>query len=259
MSYVFNMVGGGSGGGGPTSSDAILTVTVPTGSTVTMTKGGVTLTPTMWVQAADATLDCALFVIGSSLFDSQNAWTVTASKNGTTASETVTISSNKQYDLTIELALYFIRNGSEVGTNAFAKKNGSGEKFTVDGNVAYKCTSSSNTVYYTADLVDVSGFSAMTVVIPKASFKYSLRFGLTATKQNIDTSNFNINFEGGVETIGTGSSTVTDITTDTPVNLDLSNVSGSYYLGFSISYGGTSGIASGFGNGGFAVKDYYLH
>ena len=87
------------GGGGPTASDAILTVTVPTGSTVTMTKGGVTLTPTMWVQAADNTLDCALFVIGPSLFDAQNAWTVTASLSGDTASATVTIDSNEQYDL----------------------------------------------------------------------------------------------------------------------------------------------------------------
>lgn len=99
MSLVLNMVGGGSGGSGPSASDAILTVTVPTGSTVTATKGGTTITPTMWVQAADATLDCALFVISPSLFDSQNAWTVTASLSGNTASDTVTISTNKQYDL----------------------------------------------------------------------------------------------------------------------------------------------------------------
>lgn len=101
MSYVFNMVGGGSGSGGPSASDAILTVTVPTGSTVTMTKGGVTLTPTMWVQAADPTLDCALFVISPSLFDAQNPWTVTATLGTNTASDTVTISTNKQYDIVL--------------------------------------------------------------------------------------------------------------------------------------------------------------
>ena len=99
MSLVFNVVGGGSGGGGPSASDAILTVTVPTGSTVTATKGGVTLTPTMWVQAADNTLDCALFVVAPSLFDAQNAWTATASLSGDTASATVTIDSNEQYDM----------------------------------------------------------------------------------------------------------------------------------------------------------------
>ena len=100
MSLVFNMVGGGSGGGsGPSASDAILIVTVPTDSTVTMTKGGVTLTPTMWVQAADNNLDCALFVIAPSLFDSQNAWTVTATLGTDSASDTVTIDAAAEYEL----------------------------------------------------------------------------------------------------------------------------------------------------------------
>lgn len=97
------------GSGGPSSSDAILTVTVPTGSTVTMTKGGVTLTPTMWVQAADNTLDCALFVIAPSMFDAVNAWTVTATLGTDTASDTVIISTNKQYDLDISFDYYLFR------------------------------------------------------------------------------------------------------------------------------------------------------
>lgn len=114
MSLVFNMVGGGSGGGsGPSASDAILTVTVPTGSTVTATKGGVTLTPTMWVQAADPALDCALFVIAPSMFDAVNAWTVTATLGSKAASDTITINSNKQYDLLIQMTLYLYDNGDE--------------------------------------------------------------------------------------------------------------------------------------------------
>ena len=113
MSYVFNMVGGGSGGGsGPSASDAILTVTVPTGSTVTMTKGGVTLTPTMWVQAADNTLDCALFVIPPSLFDAVNAWAVTATRGTTdTASDTITIDSNKEYDMVLKYSIFLFNDG----------------------------------------------------------------------------------------------------------------------------------------------------
>ena len=109
MSLVLNMVGGG--GGSLKDTDAILTVTVPTGSTVTATKGGVTLTPTMWVQAADPTLDCALFVIATSLFDAQNAWTVTATLGTSTASNTVMISSNKQYDLALSYHLYIYNRG----------------------------------------------------------------------------------------------------------------------------------------------------
>ena len=95
------------GGGKIKDTNAILTATVPTGSTVTMTKGGVTLTPTMWVQAADSTLDCALFEIPANMFDSQNAWTVTATLGTDTASNTVTIGTNKQYDLFLSYKFYF--------------------------------------------------------------------------------------------------------------------------------------------------------
>jgi len=117
MSLVFNMVGGGSGGGsGPSASDAILTVTVPTGSTATATKGGVTLTPTMWTAAADATLECALFVIAPAQFDSVNPWTVTISDGTNTASDTILIDSNKQYDLTLDYNYWLVRHGKLIET-----------------------------------------------------------------------------------------------------------------------------------------------
>lgn len=90
---------GGAGGAGLKDTDAVLVVTVPTGSSVTATKGGVTLTPTMWVTDADPTLDCAIFSIKSSLFDAANPWTVTATLGTGTASDTVIIDSNKQYDV----------------------------------------------------------------------------------------------------------------------------------------------------------------
>lgn len=79
-------------------TDAILIVTVPTGSTVTATKNGVTLTPTIWVQNADNTRDSAIFSILSSTFDA-NAWTVTATLGAYTTSDTVTIDSAKEYSM----------------------------------------------------------------------------------------------------------------------------------------------------------------
>lgn len=105
--------GGTGGSGGPTSSDAILTVTVPTGSTVTMTKGGVTLTPTMWVQAADPTLDCALFVIPAAQFDSTTPWTVTATLGTGSATANVLIDSNKQYDVELSYTYYLYNKGTQ--------------------------------------------------------------------------------------------------------------------------------------------------
>lgn len=99
---IFNMVGGG--GGSLKNTDAVLIVSVPTGSTVTATKGGVTLTPTIWAQNADNTLDTAIFSVKASTFDS-NAWTVTATLNGDTASDTVVIDSAEEYSLELNFRL----------------------------------------------------------------------------------------------------------------------------------------------------------
>lgn len=113
---IFNMVGGG--GGGLKNTDAVLIVTVPTGSTVTATKNGVTLTPTIWVQNADNTLDTAIFSIKASTFDS-NAWTVTATLNGNTASDTVVVNGAYEYNI----ALYY-RVPSEYQEVAYIENTG---------------------------------------------------------------------------------------------------------------------------------------
>lgn len=104
MSLTLNMVGGG-GGGKLKDTDAVLIVTVPTGSTVTATKGGTTLTPTMWVKAADPTLDCAIFAISASLFDAVNPWTVTATLSTKSSSKTITVDSNSEYDIILQYQL----------------------------------------------------------------------------------------------------------------------------------------------------------
>lgn len=92
---------GGGGSGKLKNTDAVLIVTVPTGSTVTATKGGTTLTPTMWVKAADNTLDCAIFIIPASQFDSTTPWTITATDGTNTASDTVLITTNKEYEVVL--------------------------------------------------------------------------------------------------------------------------------------------------------------
>ena len=59
MSMVFNVVGGGSKGASDT--DAVLHVTVPTGSEVIMARTGMSLTPTIWTSSGDNTKDIAIF------------------------------------------------------------------------------------------------------------------------------------------------------------------------------------------------------
>lgn len=92
---------GSGGGGGVSEQDAILMVTVPAGSSLTATKGGVTLTPSMWVSSSDSSLEKAMFVFSSSQFDAINPWTITATDGTNTASETVLITTNKEYEVTI--------------------------------------------------------------------------------------------------------------------------------------------------------------
>lgn len=170
MSYVFNMVGGG--GGSLKDTDAILTVNVPTGSTVTMTKGGVTLTPTMWVQAADPTLDCALFVISPSLFDAVNAWTVTATLGTNTASDTVTISTNKQYDISVfpPVSLFKSGEGQIIPLSSGNQRNAS---ISIDTNaitVNYSANVDFQVYCCNATAIDITEYSSLVVVAQIISY-----------------------------------------------------------------------------------------
>ena len=241
MSYVFNMVGGGSGGVGPTSSDAILTVTVPTGSTVTMTKGALSLTPTMWVQAAYPTLDCALFVIAPNLFDAVNAWTVTATLVTDTASDTVIISTNKQYNVRIGFSHYYLFSGDGVYAGQWSAKAWWSESsaqvtpsLTVSTNLIFGITNggttkvgtvlnssplplSKDTIVYTWNSCSISGSSVIRPVVltPYASL-------------------YTVVTQGNAVTTNTGTDTI-----------DISALSsGNYYFGFKIYTANGSASAS---------------
>ena len=120
MSLTLNMVGGGSKGFKDT--DALLIVTIETNSTVTATKDGITITPTLWTRSADNAYDCALFSIPSNLFDAQNAWTITGEKNGLTVTGTVTIDSALVYEITLEYRLTLYAPGDQSGWTVKAWK-----------------------------------------------------------------------------------------------------------------------------------------
>jgi hypothetical protein len=156
MSIAMNMVGGG--GGKLKNTDAILTVTAPTGSTVTATKSGLTLLPTMWVQAADNTFDYALFIIKPSLFDSVNPWTVTATLGASSTSRTVTIDSNKQYDIALAYILWLF-DGGAVSPYTFSK--GAGKTFTVSSTIYIEADVGSQTWGTASPAVNLSGYSTL--------------------------------------------------------------------------------------------------
>lgn len=96
MSLTMNMVGGG---GGIPGNWAIIVARVPSGSVVTATKDGITLTPKMWVTEADPAQDIALFALTPAQFDADTPWTITATDGTNTASTTIYITTNKEYEV----------------------------------------------------------------------------------------------------------------------------------------------------------------
>lgn len=224
----------GGGGSGPSASDAILTVTVPTGSTVTATKGGVTLTPTMWVQAADNTLDCALFVIRPSLFDSQNAWTVTASKSPYSDTQSVTVDSNKQYDLTVYLPVplyyegtYFndLSGGFETTNRRYDSSSAQAKNPTITENTTYfnyYLTNGAGT-YQTVNKIDLTSFSVL-----KVSAKGNSSGNVTVGADTGATY-WNNSFAAYARINSTSASSRTTF------NIDISGLSDQYYVAFASS------------------------
>ena len=99
------------GGGSIKGTDAILRVIAPAGSTVTISKGGVSKSDLGHENASDPTLYDYYFVIHQSQFDGVNPWTVTATLGGDTETDTIIINSADEYDVVITYAYFLIKHG----------------------------------------------------------------------------------------------------------------------------------------------------
>lgn len=211
------------GSGGPSSSDAILIVTVPTGSTVTATKGGVTLTPTMWVKAADSTLDCAMFSIKASQFDSTTPWIVTATNGTDTTSGDVLITTNKEYEVVLSYKLVIISPSimslSTLQGNTRFANDAQYSKITQEDNYfVYNATGATSRGWQWKTLVDCANYNYL-VIRGYKNGSNEVHFGFGDSLTASVTSLNNI-------ADGTLSTTSLDITT-----LDISTKNGSYYFG----------------------------
>lgn len=251
MSYVFNMIYGvyGGGGGGLSASDAILTVETTIGSTVTATRGGITITPTIWEQAADATKTYALFVINSAQFDSSTPWTVTATDGSHTDSATLIIDSNKQYDLLLDYNIWLVKHGVLVATfdnSSYAALNQLTDytQMIISGNNYGRIT--------THDQIDVTDFTALRIkFFMDNTGKYGQSyygnpypsFGVGSSRPSSDsTPNYNV---------FTRLNSATGVFPNSEYAVDLSSQSGLKYVSMLIS--SASGLV-GYAN----IYDFYL-
>lgn len=244
---IFVLGNSSGGGGGPTSADAILTVTAPAGATVTATKGSTTLTPTLWTAAADATQECALFVISAAQFDSSTPWTVTATRGTATSSGTVTIDSNAQYSLNLAKR-FFIRNGAIVDAD-----------FSIIGNLTtaeesgalVMTTASNNSGAMRSASIDLSGFSQLVLELTGENKSWK-GTGVPAIGigDNVSMS--------GASVIGFYAQTYLNSATGS-INtqryiLDLSTITGSYQVACTV--GGSSSLSGRVGY--LRVVNFYL-
>lgn len=235
MSLTLNMVGGGSGGG-ISSNSALLVVYAPLGSIVTATSGGSSKTSrTGIVLSDDPTREMHLISIGSSQF---GTWTVTATDGVHSATKSIEISSAKYYELSCPYELLLYRNGvidtsSLAGDGLISRRwyGGNSVKTLANANSLLTATNrwsgsgDASSVYFGSEnKIDVSVYNTLTMTIRSIPKRGNTRLGITSTHSGVSVSNGDW---AAYTLVANGRA----ISRDTEISVDISNVSGEYYVG----------------------------
>lgn len=241
MSLVLNMVGGG--GGSLSATDALLRVQAPAGSTVTITKGSTTKTDQGHENADDSTVYDYYFIIHQSQFDSTTPWTVTATLGTQTASDTVLISENAEYDIELSYGFYLYNNGdlrtAVTGGWSYAAflSTSNYSAGTLDtaynGTTCYLSASGQNRQIsaVTVNKIDVTDYNALRIEVSDYTFAGSgyRELDLVSSRGNVSSPAAQVN----IDSTGTFS-------------IDVSSITGSYYIGLYLNSGSAGSCAIGF-------------
>lgn len=212
------------GGGGLADGSALLSVTVPAGSTVTATKNGATITPALWLSGTDASTEVALFVFTPAQFDSVNPWTITATDGANTVSKTVLITTNKGYELRLKYPIYLYNRGDQCTAITGGWTSGGG---TIDFADTYIQMTGENVGKFlrTTNLLSRpdSYYTNLSIIITNSGVKANTPcFGLTQTSTWASAGNFPYKINPCAESHPT----------ETKLSLDISGwTSGTYYVG----------------------------
>lgn len=128
---MLGRINAGGGGSFATSNDAVLVVYAPSGSVVTITKGGITKTASGWTDTGSENNTAYMFAIKAAQFDSETAWTIAASLGSQSSTGTITIDSNSVYYYTLSYRLpaayqevdYLESDGSPALTTGISAAN----------------------------------------------------------------------------------------------------------------------------------------
>lgn len=241
---IFNMIAMGAGAGGALdNTNALVIATVPAGSTVTATKSGVVKTPTMWIANADSTTEKAVFQIPPAEFDQTTPWTITTTDGTSTASATVLITTNKEYDINLSNILYLYNNGdlcdAITGGWGYAAFLNTSNYENGALNTAYKGTTcyllasgtSKQISAVTKSKVDVTNYNALKIEISDYIF-----YG--AGYHHVYLLNSRTNVASPLSQV--------QISSTGEFTADVSSVTGSYYIGLYLNSGTTGSCAIGF-------------
>lgn len=230
------------GGGGLSVNAAVIHVTAEAGSTISFAKGGVTakvLGPEKaHISAADSGRAEWYYAVSASNY---GTWTVTATRGTDSASTTVTVSANQQYDLELSYCLYVYRRGDErssvsggwTGNGTFAKNTDSITSNLADGG-AYGNV-------YTNSLISFADYRSLVFVFSGAISVGSGGTNLFMWAATSKLSNSSMSAPtGAAASKKVGGNNDGQITLGTYA-IDVSALTGSYYVGFHTGRGGGTG------------------
>lgn len=215
---------GGSGGLSPTS--ALLMVQALEGSVVSISKSSDTKTATPRENANAPAVNDNYFLIPASQLDS-NPWTVSAAYGGYTQTSTIVIDAAKDYSILFPDAFLFNPDFGGALVNFGINNNGSVVHTTI-GTTAINSYTSDMTKQgsiYTAETIDMSKFKTLHAIVKCtrniSSAPYNLRMLVAATQPPGDSAN----------PTGVGMVRFSANSTATEYTIDLSSISGNYYVG----------------------------
>lgn len=221
MSLTLNMVGGG--GGGLSSTDALLRVQAPAGSTVTITKGSTTKTDQGHENADDNTVYDYYFIIHQSQFDSTTPWTVTATLGDKSATKTVTINAASEYDLSLRYRLYLYNRGV-IETDITGGLSNSG--YVYDGQSLAAATFNTDNIYFSSSVPRGVGTVNNIDLTEYRTLYFCGKAGTSNTRhpwvQVTQWKSFRTSTSAVFLSIGSN--------TETTVSVDISSLSGGYYI-----------------------------
>lgn len=156
------------GSGGLSANSAVIHVKISAGSTITFSKGGVVVKvlgpEKSHINSADSTFADWYYPVSPSNYGS---WTVTATLGSSSKSATITVNSNKVYDVLLTYRNYLIQNGVSKVT------------FTAKRSASVGVSGTKVHIYTTANdsggaqtSADVRAYSTLNVEIASGSLSY---------------------------------------------------------------------------------------